>query len=209
MASVRIDTGPVDATDIASMVPREKWSLLVGARKHFLRVNLPYDCRELLRFVEEAEDMYAELGHESVEDFVRNGLGLDPKMVGWAINGIRSIRPEEPISFKRAIALGQHGGDRRSERAEDQGYNVTLNPGERGHARDYTLARLHRDRPDLAEKVETGELSANAAAIEAGFRKRYRQVPADPLEAVLKLLGELDGDQLREVAAIVEEHLGG
>jgi hypothetical protein len=36
----------------------------------------------------------------------------------------------------------------------------------------YTLDRLHRTRPDLLAKVEAGEMSANAAAIEAGFRKR-------------------------------------
>jgi hypothetical protein len=34
-----------------------------------------------------------------------------------------------------------------------------------------TLRRLKRDRPDLAERVVAGEISANAAAIEAGFRK--------------------------------------
>jgi hypothetical protein len=34
------------------------------------------------------------------------------------------------------------------------------------------ISRLKRDRPDLAEKVAAGELSANAAAIEAGFRKK-------------------------------------
>src|SRR5690242_3559175 len=31
-------------------------------------------------------------------------------------------------------------------------------------------ARLDRDRPELAARVRAGELSANAAAIEAGFR---------------------------------------
>ena len=36
----------------------------------------------------------------------------------------------------------------------------------------YILKRLKRDRSDLADKVIKGELSANAAAIEAGFRKK-------------------------------------
>lgn len=35
----------------------------------------------------------------------------------------------------------------------------------------HTLKRLKRDNPELAERVVNGELSANAAAIEAGFRK--------------------------------------
>jgi len=35
----------------------------------------------------------------------------------------------------------------------------------------YMLARLKRDRPDLAERVSSGTLSVNRAAIEAGFRR--------------------------------------
>lgn len=54
----------------------------------------------------------------------------------------------------------------------------------------YLLARLKRDRPDLAAKVVAGELSAHAAAVEAGFRKRYLQVPADDLQAALAKIAE-------------------
>lgn len=50
--------------------------------------------------------------------------------------------------------------------------------GQGGTSRDYTLARLKRDRPDLAELVLGGALSANAAAIEAGFRRRDTPVDA-------------------------------
>ena len=45
--------------------------------------------------------------------------------------------------------------------------NINLKGG--GTSRAYALARLDRDRPDLAQRVLSGELSANAAAIEAGF----------------------------------------
>lgn len=46
-----------------------------------------------------------------------------------------------------------------------------LSVGAKGNTVEYKLARLDRDRPDLAAKVRAGDLSANAAAIEAGFRK--------------------------------------
>jgi len=55
----------------------------------------------------------------------------------------------------------------------DKGNNITFIPtqdNERGTSRDYTVRRLKRDRPDLAEMVIGGAMSANAAAIEAGFR---------------------------------------
>ena len=38
----------------------------------------------------------------------------------------------------------------------------------------YALKRLKRDRTDLFDKVIAGELSANAAAIEAGFQDWQR-----------------------------------
>jgi hypothetical protein len=50
----------------------------------------------------------------------------------------------------------------------------------------YTLARLDRDRPDLAAQVRAGELSANAAAIKAGWRKKL-----SALEQIRKLLPKL------------------
>jgi hypothetical protein len=67
--------------------------------------------------------------------------------------------------------LGKQGGDRRSEKARaDQGSDTTLKQVGRGRA--YVLARLDRDgHAALAAKVRAGELSANAAAIEAGFCK--------------------------------------
>jgi hypothetical protein len=40
-----------------------------------------------------------------------------------------------------------------------------------GTSRAYTLERLKRQKPDLFKRVVRGELSAHAAAIEAGFRK--------------------------------------
>jgi hypothetical protein len=48
-----------------------------------------------------------------------------------------------------------------------------------GTSATYALSRLKRDRPDLAEEVVAGRKSANAAAIEAGFRKRTITVPDD------------------------------
>lgn len=45
----------------------------------------------------------------------------------------------------------------------------------------YALRRLKRDRPDLAEKVVAGALSAHAAAVEAGFRAPTWTAPADPI----------------------------
>lgn len=52
----------------------------------------------------------------------------------------------------------------------------------------YTLRRLARDNPALLDKVEAGELTANAAAIEAGFRKPTKSIPVDSAESAVRAL---------------------
>ena len=82
-------------------------------------------------------------------------------------------------SMRRAVddLVNEPLADKPGPHHED-GYIVTKSD-ERGNNRDYTLRRLKRDRPDLAEMVIGGNLSANAAAIEAKFRRR--DTPLDTL----------------------------
>lgn len=54
-----------------------------------------------------------------------------------------------------------------------------INKPEQGTSRAYTLTRLQQHRPDLYERVKARQMTANAAAKEAGFRKQpepYRQM---------------------------------
>jgi len=87
------------------------------------------------------------------------------------LNGERAAKL---ASMRRAVddlvnePLTKHGGDHLH-----QDNNIMVPPvKQHGTSREYTLRRLKRDAPELAEMVLNGELSANAAAIEAGFRKR-------------------------------------
>ena len=64
-----------------------------------------------------------------------------------------------------------------------------------GTSMTYTYRRLLRDRPDLAEQVKAGKVSANKAAIEAGFRKK-----PTPFEQVQNLLPKLDNRRRRRRA---------
>jgi hypothetical protein len=59
------------------------------------------------------------------------------------------------------------------------------------------IARLKRDNPNLAEAVIAGQLSANAAAIEAGFRKKRVSVVVDDARLAIKaLLKHYTSDEL-------------
>ena len=88
----------------------------------------------------------------------------------------------------RALLLGQvdplagHGeigkGRRRDGNANSKHQNDQT----------YILSRLKRDRPDLARQVIDGAISAHAAAIEAGIRKRMKSLPIDSPDAAIGAL---------------------
>ena len=86
------------------------------------------------------------------------------------------------------------------------GYNKDrsniMNMNDRGQT--YTLRRLDRDHPELFGRVKAGELSANAAAIEAGFRVKTVTLPLDPERAAKTLRKHLGEDDCRELAALLE-----
>ena len=85
--------------------------------------------------------------------------------------GIEEHLLEEVIEERRALQT--NGGDRKSQTYKDQNVNSHSDPVKLGSGRaEYNRARLARDRPDLLERFERGEIrSAHAAAIEAGFVK--------------------------------------
>lgn len=61
-----------------------------------------------------------------------------------------------------------------------------------GNSTPYTMRRLAKDAPELHKAVVSGELSPNAAALQAGFRRRKLQMPDTPEEAGKYLAGRVD-----------------
>lgn len=87
--------------------------------------------------------------------------------------------------------LAEHGANQHG------GVGVT-NSSEENDA-TYVVARLKRDAPDLARQVIDGQVSANAAAIQAGIRRQYVRVrPDDVRQAVGVLLKHYSRQQLLE-----------
>jgi len=83
-----------------------------------------------------------------------------------ALRIIRELTPEA----KTHAEAGAMGGRGKKATHNMRGFHHESPTG--------VLVRLKRDRPDLARKVEVGELSANAAAVMAGFRPVMIQHPA-------------------------------
>ena len=218
MAQVIIDSGPVDAEDQLRTVPESQWRELMRARRSFLAVRLPHDCRCLLEFADDAEKMWAPLGFADVEDFIKHGLDLDPQQVAWAVDGLKRMEPDKPARYDKAIELGQ------KYRQLDATTPDLLEPHRPKKLRDvenvtklsgtddtsYALARLRRDRSDIHARVLDGELTAHAGMIEAGFRKKQaRRAGPTPLDKIRRALTKCSDDDLRalidEIELIIRE----
>lgn len=77
--------------------------------------------------------------------------------------------------------------------------NIRHHKAKQGTSRAYSLERLERERPGLFAAVNAGEMSANAAMIEAGLRK-----PPSPFRQIKRLLPKLTSDERRLVRADID-----
>lgn len=143
-----------------------------------------------------AQDIWRDLGFTDFADFIYgrppDGIGLTPERLELlfahpeASDGDKRVAMVAEVRRLLDQPLAEPGGDR-SGGGEEQDNNVIL-PSRQGNDPGYTRRRLRRDRPDLYERVVEGELSANAAAIEAGFRRRTATIPVDSVESAVGAL---------------------
>ena len=68
-----------------------------------------------------------------------------------------------------------------------------------GTSRQAGLRRLRKDRPDLHKKVNDGDMTVNAAMVEAGFRAKTFTLPLDVAIIAKKLKERLTTDQLNDL----------
>lgn len=103
------------------------------------------------------------------------GLGEKPEVIERLLNA----DPEALTLFRAAVVRPKH-----VHSVDGDSDNITITTKERGTGKAYTLTRLKTKAPALYSAVIAGELSANAAAIQAGllafiFPWQFRAV--DPL----------------------------
>jgi hypothetical protein len=213
-----VDSGPVDATDKFSQTPKSKWPFLILAKRAFLATQLNYDCRCLVAFVSEAEEVWREASFKSAEDMIRNGYELDPVEIELAVAWLRHNEPNSEVSLSdvaakvakaKANRLPQNGEAGRGRTAESFGITKATN----GTDVDYTLRRLHRDAPEMLDRIESGELSVNQAAIAAGIRKKPTQAEvcvkafrkaSNRVEVLKLIIDELEDEELSMVEQLLK-----
>ena len=105
---VIVDSGPIIASYSPNDVPKDKWDLLINKWCATAKISFRYDCRELARYIDEAEKygVWKELKYDSLEDFIERGLELQPEVVSWAYEGLRFYE-DAPVSLAKAADKGQ------------------------------------------------------------------------------------------------------
>lgn len=223
---MKINKGTVDPIDPIDYVPPEDWRILLLARRTFVRTKLSFDCRQLVRFVEEAERMFEPLGFASVDDLVRRGLEIDPELVSWAIAGLQKLDPKQPVPLDEAVERGRRlvaqtppaADEHKREQARSKKGTFTRSDAADVHGSSRSdkprsvkaIARLKRDRDrgdeqaaELLSKVEAGEIKPNRAAVLAGFRK-----PPRPETQAVNIIKRIDDrEALERIAEAIATRL--
>jgi hypothetical protein len=159
--------------------------------------SVPEQIKQILRG-EEWRHFVTRLGkevrHERFADFVATpplaGLGADVPLVRRLI----ANDPEALDLLDRAL---------QNPASAHAGNNVPGRP--EGNSRDKALRKLRKDAPELHAEVLAGRLSAHAAMVKAGYRKRTFTVRPDPSSAVRSLRKYMTPDQLAELARLLTE----
>lgn len=129
------------------------------------------------------------VAHSSFEAFVRaprpDGLGTD-------VATLRKVCRDAPWARDLIDRATQRPPGRPAD--DETLDNVQGFPS--GNSAEAALRRLRKHRPDLHERVLAGELSAHAAAVEAGFRSRRFSVSGDPEAAARILRRHLSDDEI-------------
>jgi hypothetical protein len=161
----------------------------------------------------DAPAMAKELGYDTEERFLREGLQLDPELVTRVVEWLDREKPQEAVTLDHVKKeLVGHGGDRRSEEAlkarQDQPSDRSMKYGENTA---YLKARLERDCPEVAAALDRGEIkNARTAAIEAGIITPFPSLRLkDPAPTAQKLLAKKGKEWclqlLDELSALVLE----
>lgn len=165
------------------------------------------ECSDLASYVEAIRegDLWLKLADDwetlCLEYFRRPAQFVDNVVVG--VRALREQGHHGPITSeeatKAAVAIARRQTDPASPEFVKQGTRTDLGKhdlnkiksGKRAnHPGDKpgTMRRLARSHPDLLARVESGELSAHAAAVQAGIRKPMRSIPVDTPDAAIRAL---------------------
>jgi hypothetical protein len=183
MDQVSINSGPVEAYYRPYMVPQEKWADLISKKKSFLKTKIKSDCRYLLEFVDDAEEMWKALGYESKEDLITNGYDLDPVEVDLAIQWLKIKDSKDAVPYTLAIQYAREmpKNEKAGAPVGHKGCNeysandklLTISKQDKGPTNQNHLRRIARDKPELLDEIEAGTITFAKAKELVGIKETH------------------------------------
>lgn len=195
---IRFDITPIEDW------PEEKQADLTAELVSYVERELTTDVERALHFVELAESnrLWRFIGKDSMEGLFdlcdltleaieqyRRGVQL-LRDKGYAGAITKEQAREAAVKEARANPARESKGGRPKKGSK-------LEPLPKGSNNKRDLARIARDQPELLDKIETGELTVNQAAIQAGIRKK-----PTPAEIIVKTFAKIE-DRLETLKKIV------
>jgi hypothetical protein len=143
---------------------------------------------------------------KTLERFCTEAFGYSAEFLETMDLGVQVLDGqghEGPISKQQALAALEPLGNPKGGRPNGNHANSTVS--KHGTTNEtYIVRRLKRDRPDLAELVLDGKVTAHAAGIAAGFVPRTATVPIDdPDRLAATLRRRLDADALARLVELL------
>jgi hypothetical protein len=139
--------------------------------------------------------------YERFEEFVvtppTKGLGASVDLVRRMVEHDNEARDMLDQALQRP-----NGGDRKTESAAIR-FNIVKSGPPMGNAKEHALRKLRTFAPELHAEVLQGRLSAHAAMVQAGYRKRTASVPLNPTDAAATLRRLFTDQQWQEFAELV------
>ena len=135
--------------------------------------------------------------HDRFEAFVMvpppEGLGAKVEDIGRIINGNREAEDLLDQALQRSAYTHM-----------DKDSDVSITERPQGSSSDRALRHLREKRPELHQRVLSGELSPHAAMIEAGFRSRTITVNLESPKAAASLIAKASPAFLDELRRLLE-----
>lgn len=133
-------------------------------------------------------------------DFVHTqpleGLGADvPTLERLCANNL------EALEVLRDAVSGKRGA------RNDIVNNVNYVESPEGNSAAYALRKLRTDAPTLHARVLAGDMSPHAAMVEAGYRRKTIQIPADVDGAVRALTRKFTIEELHRLVELLAERI--
>ncbi len=108
---MNINTGNIYHQDKFRDTPRAQWSALLRERRMYIETQFEYDCRCIVQYLDEAEDVYAELGYDSADEMIQQELLIKPEWVRIAVTWLNQEQPTVRLVADMAVVaskLRQH-----------------------------------------------------------------------------------------------------